>query len=209
MRMTFSILFVLAALLIAGCQNGKTQTPAAASLEAGKAAPDVTLRTADGEPFDLGEAYAKQPTVILFYRGGWCPYCNTHLQEVAEIQPQLEQMGYQVLAVSPDRPAELRKTAGEQELDYRLLSDADMEAAKGFGVAFEVDPQTITRYKGYGIDLEQASGRDHHMLPVPSVYLVDTSGRIVFAHSNPDYKVRLSKQAMLAAARQAASSAAR
>jgi len=169
-------------------------------LKVGDPAPEVTVRTANAAPFNLAEAYAARPTMVIFYRGGWCPFCNEHLKDVAKIRDDLNEAGVQILAISPDRPVELKKTLAEHDLPYQLLSDSDMKAAEAFEIAFQVDASTLTRYEEYGIDLEEASGRDHHKLPVPSVFIVDTDGVIRFAHSNPDYKVRLSQQQMLAAA---------
>ena len=37
----------------------------------GTTIPAVTLRTADGEAFDLNAAVSQQPSVLVFYRGGW------------------------------------------------------------------------------------------------------------------------------------------
>ena len=31
--------------------------------------------------------------VLLFYRGGWCPYCNTTLKAYAEALPRIEAAG--------------------------------------------------------------------------------------------------------------------
>ena len=59
---------------------------------------------------------------------------------------------------------------------------------------------TLDRYKVYGIDLEDASGQKHHLLPVPSVFLVGTDGVIKFRYVNPDHTVRIDPDALLAAA---------
>ena len=85
-------------------------------------------------------------------------------------------------------------------MSYQLLSDSKMEASQGFGLAFKVDDKTHEIYKGYGIDLEAASGEKHHLLPVPSVFLVGTDGIIDFSYVNPDYKVRIEPEILLAAA---------
>ena len=166
-------------------------------LSAGEEAPTATLRGPQGEEIDLATKYARKPTVLIFYRGGWCPYCNTHLGQIATAEPELLRMGYQVLAISPDRPEELARTLDKQELTYELLSDSDVELARSFGLAFRVDDPTVEKYRGFGIDLEQASGRDHHMLPVPAVYIVDTAGVIRFAHWDADYKQRLGPEVLL------------
>jgi peroxiredoxin len=128
--------------------------------------PEVTLRTADGEAFDLSAAVSRKPAVLIFYRGGWCPYCNLHLGQLQEAEADLVKLGYQILAISPDRPAKLAESVEKGKLSYTLLSDAAMDAAKAFGIAFRVDDTTVEKYKGYGIDLEAASGQAHHLLPV-------------------------------------------
>ena len=167
----------------------------------GQKAPAAVLRGPDSREVDLAALYSQKPSVLIFYRGGWCPYCNTHLGQIAAAEPELLSMGYQVLAISPDRPEELAKTLDKQPLTYQLLSDSDVAFARAFGLVFRVDDSTLEKYQGFGIDLEQASGRDHHLLPVPAVYIVDKAGVIRFAHWNPDYKQRLAPEALLKAAR--------
>jgi peroxiredoxin len=167
----------------------------------GEKAPVAVLRRPDGEQVELATLYKQKPTVLIFYRGGWCPYCNTHLGQIATAEPELLKMGYQVLAISPDRPEELAKTVDKQNLTYLLLSDSDAVLARAFGLVFHVDDATVEKYRGLGIDLERSSGRNHHLLPVPAVYILDTTGTIRFAHWNPDYKKRLEPEALLKAAR--------
>lgn len=172
-------------------------------LEAGKRAPAFTVRTATGEPFRFDPKALQKPAVVIFYRGGWCPYCNTHLGQLRTAEPQLMEMGYDVLFMSADRPELLRPSLKEKDINYTLLSDANMNAARAFGVAFRVDDATVKQYKKYNIDLEATSGATHHELPVPAVFIIDRSGTIRFAHWNPDYKVRLSGEEIVAAAREA------
>lgn len=170
----------------------------------GAAVPDAVLRSVDGKTMTLKAALGGKPTVLVFYRGGWCPYCNTHLNELKDVQKDLAALGYQTLAVTPDRPEELRKTVAKHALPYTLLSDSKMEAARAFGVAFRVDEDTVKKYEGYGIDLEKSSGEGHHWLPVPGLFLVGKDGAVDFVYANPDYKVRLKGAVLLSAAKAAA-----
>lgn len=55
----------------------------------------------------------------------------------------------------------------------------------------------------FHVDLETYSGEKHHILPVPSVFLIDAKGKIVYVHSNPDYKVRMKGTEIVAAAKAA------
>ena len=75
-----------------------------------------------------------------------------------------------------------------------------MAAARAMGLAFRVDSATLKKYKKYGIDLTRASGRSHNELPVPAVYLVAPDGTVQFQYANPNYKVRLNRRVLLAAA---------
>lgn len=175
----------------------------------GETIPNIALRRPGGMAVQTRDVVARRPTVLVIYRGGWCPYCTRHLQELAEVEPKLRELGYQIVAVSPDRPEELAKSIANDKLTYTLLSDSDIALAKAMGLAFRVDDPMYNRLKGMGMDLERSSGRDHHVLPVPAVYLLDTVGVIHFAYWNPDYKTRLSGEELLVAARRLAATSVR
>lgn len=170
-------------------------------VEVGSTAPNVTLTKADGTQVELHELVSEHPAVLVFYRGGWCPYCNRHLAALGEIEDELSALGYRIHAVSMDKPKKVQKAAAESDLSYTLYSDAPADAAKAFGLAFKVDAETYEKLIGYGIDLEAASGQDHHILPVPAVFLIGRDAKIDFRYYNPDYKERLSGEALLEAAR--------
>ena len=165
-------------------------------LPAGGAAPAFTARHADGSDFVFDPGALERPALLIFYRGGWCPYCNRHLAELRHVVPELEQRGMDVLFLSADSPANLASALhGEAEgLDYTLLSDARLGAAEAFGLAFRVSDEYYQQAKEYGLDLEEASGETHHALPIPAAYLIDSGGKIRFAHTNPDYTIRLSAE---------------
>ena len=118
------------------------------------------------------------------------------------MKDELEGLGFRVIALSPDRPEKLVKSLEVEDLGYALYSDNDLAAARAMGIVFQVGAVEAAAYKAFGIDLEEASGRDHHQLPVPSVFLVEAGGTIRWVYSNPDYKVRPDNEALLEAARQ-------
>ncbi|MCH7708137.1 MAG: redoxin domain-containing protein [Myxococcales bacterium] len=121
-----------------------------------------------------------------------------------KVEAELSQLGFTVIALSADRPEGLQGSRKKLDLGYRLYSDASMSAARAFGIAFEVSEETVKQYRDYGVDLEAASGEDHHQLPVPSVFLVEKGGRIRWVYSNPDYEVRPENAKLLEAAREIA-----
>ena len=120
--------------------------------------------------------------------------------QLQKINDSLIELGYQVLFLSSDRPEKLRHTLEKGDYDYVLLSDAKADAARAFGVVFKVDDAMLKRFAGFGIDLKDASGESHHLLPVPSVFVLDDKGVVRFSYVDPDYSTRIDPDLLLAAA---------
>lgn len=161
--------------------------------------PDAPLRGMDGADTSVHSVLSGKPTLVVIYRGGWCPYCNLHLGEVAAILDQLQSKGIQLIAISPDKPEALAKTHEDLNLQYDLFSDASMDLGRKLGLAFAVNFATRLMQKALGIDIGAQSGEDHNELPVPAAYLVDASGNITWNYTNPDFKSRAEAADILAA----------
>lgn len=170
-------------------------------VEVGSALPEATLTSASGKELSLKEVTGGQKSVIIFYRGSWCPYCTRHLAAIGKHEQAILDKGYKIIAISPDKVEKVREYNERAELKYTLYSDSDMSAASAFGLTFEVDAATLRKLDSYNIDLKAASGKSHHLLPVPAVFITDDSGRITFRHFDPDYTKRLSPEALLDAIR--------
>ena len=95
----------------------------------------------------------------------------------------------------------LYESLDDPDTAYTIYSDSSLDATRSFGLAFRVDDALNERYLGYGIDLEKASGENHHVLPAPATYIIGADGVINFAYINPDYTVRLHPDVLLAAAK--------
>ncbi len=167
----------------------------------GQSVSQIRLKDIEGNMVDLGNLVSEKPAIIIFYRGGWCPFCNNHLSNLEGISAELIGLGYQLIAISPDLPEKEKITIDKNKLSYTLLSDSKMRAAKHFGVSFTVDNITFNRYVSKGLDLEIDSGETHHLLPVPSVFIVGRDQKIKFSHVNPDYKARMDASTLLAVAK--------
>jgi len=161
--------------------------------------------TKTGDAFDLNKAVMEKPTVLIYYRGGWCPFCNVHLNELQKSIPALEKMGYQLLAVSTDT-VEALKAYDDSELKYQLLADPDLKLATNLGIKYKVVKEYIQHVKeipdGRSFDMEKRNGG---FLVTPSAFILDTTGTIRFAYANDNYTVRASQEALLTAAKEALS----
>jgi peroxiredoxin len=196
-----ALLLSLLPLALAGAPGTTVET--AVPLPVGSAVPAAMVRSPDGAEVDLGALVRTQPTILIFYRGGWCPYCNRHLEELQGIEADLLKLGYQIIALSPDRSEALAATTEKNHLAYRLFSDRAMHASDAWGTAFVVPDEIVTKYGKWNIDLAPLPGDDaKRWLPVPAIFVV-TGGTVRFLHSDPDYKVRPAADAVLAAAQAA------
>ena len=200
-RIFIAGLFIFGA-TVSNADNHSMGTDAAAvhPILVGAEAPSVNVRNIDGKSVDFRSLVTGKDSVVIFYRGGWCPYCNLQLGELAKQEVRLKALGYQIIAVSPDKPAELKKSVEKNKVSYQLVSDSKASLVKAFGLGFKVDAKTRELYKGYGIDLEVSSGESHYILPAPAVYLISKEGLVTFQYVNPNYKVRLSTKVLMAAA---------
>jgi peroxiredoxin len=167
-----------------------------APLLIGEKAPNTSLKTIDGNSVSFLETLDKKKTILVFYRGGWCPYCNQHLSALAEAEPELIKLGYKIIAISPDSSKSLQETKSKDEINYTLLSDSKNNFSKAFGIAFEA-PKNYEKYLLKGSDNVNSS-----IIPVPSVFILDKEGTILFEYIAPDYKHRLSNELLMAVAKQ-------
>lgn len=167
-----------------------------APLLIGEKAPNTSLKTIDGNSVSFLETLDKKKTILVFYRGGWCPYCNQHLSALAEAEPELIKLGYKIIAISPDSSKSLQETKSKDEINYTLLSDSKNNFSKAFGIAFEA-PKNYEKYLLKGSDNVNSS-----IIPVSSVFILDKEGTILFEYIAPDYKHRLSNELLMAVAKQ-------
>jgi len=128
--------------------------------------------------------------VLVFYRGGWRPYCNLELRAWQLLLPTLANLGASLVAVSPQSPDKSLSIAEKNELSYPVLSDSSLALASAFGVAFELPEELVELYGRAGNDLPAINANGKRVLPVPATYVIDRNGRIVFAHIEADYRER-------------------
>jgi len=194
-------------------RHGHADVPIAASadrvqpLGAGDRAPRFVVAGVDSSPVEFDPQNLDKPVMLLVFRGGWCPYCNMYLSEMRHVIPEIQSMGIDVLFLSGDRPELLYESLEGQAkediagLDYTILSDADAQASIAFGIAFKAPQRAINYVNEKGDGFSKSSMDRHGVLPVPAVFAIRRDGVIEFAFVNPDYKVRLPADELLAAAR--------
>lgn len=177
--------------------NLTAQTPSKATdispLLIGEKLPKATLQNDKGETLKLQSLLEKKPTVLVFYRGGWCPYCNMQLSALAQAEKEILDVGYQIIAISPDNYENLQNTAEKDSVKYTLLSDKEGKLIQQIGIAFK----TPLMVKGFA-KTKGSKGDTSDAIPVPTVMVVDREGTILFEYINPNYKNRISEKLLIA-----------
>jgi len=158
----------------------------------GEKIPGISLISTSGNQETLAAITGGKPSILLFYRGGWCPFCNKHLAEIETIQDKILELGYQLIAINPDAPPKLIASGEKNKLKYGLYSDSNGAVAQAMGIAFKAPERSL------GMLSECSAGQNTGFLPVPSVFVINPDGVISFEYINPDYKVRISAKLLLA-----------
>jgi len=90
-------------------------------------------------------------------------------------------LGFQLIAIAPDAPDNLQKTATKNRLSFALVGDSQFAAIDAFGIAWGKEGKSP--------------------LPTPAVYVVGTDGLVHFQYVHPTYSVRLHPDILLAVLR--------
>jgi peroxiredoxin len=148
------------------------------TLAIGNTLPSFSLKTADGKLIDSASLVG-QVTLLLFYRGNWCPLCMAQIQEIAGRYRELAQRGVQVLLVSPQSQKHTQDLSARFDAPMQFLIDEDNAAAKILGIDA---PNSLPLGLG-------AMGYDSDTV-LPTVLLIDREGRIAWNHLTDNYRVR-------------------
>jgi peroxiredoxin len=128
------------ALKIMDAATAELENNAAAylALQPGDIAPDFILPDVDGRSVRLYSELERGPVVLVFYRGGWCPYCKIHLRGFQKSLTDFNAAGALVAAISPQLPDQSLTTQEKDKLAFPVLSDVGLNTARAFSVAFEL-----------------------------------------------------------------------
>ena len=172
----------------------------AEAVKAGDRLQPFTLEDATRTPVSLGQLVEAGPAVIVFYRGGWCPYCNLALRTYQrELLPELDAFRARLVAISPQPPDQSLSTAEKAELAFTVLSDPGSRVARSIGIAFQHAGEVLAAQRQLGLDLAQVNAEGSTQLPRPTVLIIDQNRTVRFVDVQPDYTARTEVADILAA----------
>jgi peroxiredoxin len=169
-------------------------------IEVGDRLDSFSLEDATHHRVSLDEVVESGPAVIVFYRGGWCPYCNLALRTYQkDLIPELDRFDARLVAISPQSPDESLSTKDKAALSFTVLSDPGSRLADQIGIAFQQADDVLAAQRELGLDLAQVNAERVTRLPRPTVLVVDSDRVVRFVDVQPDYTSRTEVSDIVAA----------
>jgi peroxiredoxin/quinol monooxygenase YgiN len=129
---------------------------------------DAVLPNVDGEETTLQAVLGDQLSVVVFYRGAWCPYCNIALSTYqSDLRPDLEARGVRLIAISPQTPDGSLSMQQKNELAFTVVSDPGNRIAGQLGILTEPSEEARAAQLQLGLDLTTVNADGTVTLPCP------------------------------------------
>ncbi len=159
-------------------------------LNVGAKMPSFSLRDSAGKTVSSADLLKEGNLVLVFYRGSWCPFCNTYLHNLQKRLGDITAAGGKLAAISVENPDASMAIAKKNEVQFTVLSDPNLDVARTFGIVYQLAPATEEKYKSFGLDLAKHNDMKKPELPLAVTYIINKNGEIVYAFLETDYKKR-------------------
>ncbi len=159
------------------------------ALQVGDTAINFTLKNALQKDISLYEKLKEGPVILMWYRGGWCPYCNLTLHHMQESLPEFKEYNANLLALTPELPDSTLSTQDKHNLKFDVLSDIDNRVAHQYNVVFKLTNEVAVAYE-QGFNLSKYNGNSSAQLPLAATYIIGTDKVIKYAFLDADYRNR-------------------
>jgi peroxiredoxin len=169
-------------------------------VEVGETLADFELLDPHGSATSLYKALGGRLSVLVFYRGAWCPYCNIALNTYqAELVPELDSRGVRLVAISPQAPDGSLSMQEKNALSFTVLSDPGNQIAKAIGIVTGPSDDARAAQLQLGLDLSEVNADGTTSLPMPTTLIVDGDHVVRWVDVHLDYTTRSEPKEILAA----------
>jgi peroxiredoxin len=165
----------------------------------GEPMPAFLLPDDQGQLVRLDDLLRDGPVAIVFHRGHWCPYCRINIDALARVEDAVSPQHRHVAAIVPDRQKFSKWLKSDGKASFPVLSDIDNGYAMCLGLAIGVGDEMAELMLKSGWDPAISQGSDTWLLPIPATFIVGTDGIVHARFVDPDYRVRMATEDMVAA----------
>jgi peroxiredoxin len=169
----------------------------------GEPMPSFLLPDEQGRLVRLEDILGQGPVALAFNRGHWCPYCRINVDALARAEEEVAAEHRHIAAIVPDRQKFAMWLKSDAKAPFPVLTDMDNGYAMTLGLAFYVGDELKHLMVSSGWDPSVSQGTDNWMLPIPATFIVGTDGIIRARFVDPDYRMRVAIEDLLAALRSA------
>jgi peroxiredoxin len=157
----------------------------------GTVLPDAVLLDVHGAVTTLSVAAGGGPSVLVFYRGAWCPYCNIALSAYqAQLLPELTERGIRLVAISPQKPDGSLTMQQKHGLAFAVVSDLGNTIAGYLGIRTRPSDEARAAQLKLGLDLTSVNANGTDTLPMPATVILGPDRTVRWIDVRPDYSTR-------------------
>ena len=166
----------------------------------GNFVPDTELLDPFGALTTLYAMTGNGASVVVFYRGAWCPYCNIALATYrAHLLPQLTERDVRLIAISPQKPDGSLSMQQKHDLDFAVVSDPGNVVARYLGILTQPSDEARAAQLQLGLDLTSVNADGTITLPMPATLILDGDHLVRWIDVHPDYSGRTEPEQILQA----------
>src|SRR6202042_2321501 len=154
----------------------------------GTVLPDAELLDVHGAATTLYAAAGDGTSVLVFYRGAWCPYCNIALSAYQDqLLPQLNERRIRLVAISPQKPDGSLTMQQKHSLAFTVVSDPGNATAGRLGILTRPSPEAPPAQLQLGLDLTGVNADGTGPRPMPTSVTLDAGRADRWIDVHPDY----------------------
>lgn len=163
----------------------------------GTAMPRFVLPDQDGRLVRLEDLLGTGPAVVAILRGHWCPYCRLNMVGLSHVHQK--SAGASLVVISPEVQRYTRLLREQSEASFPVLTDVMAGYILSLGLAVFLEEPLARLVEAAGWDVPLYQGGTGWILPIPSVFVLDSDGVIAARHIDPDCRRRMELADLLAA----------
>ena len=163
------------------------------SLQPRETAPDFRFIDSHDQHNSLYELLRQGPVVINFFRGFWCMYCKSEFEAFTTIQEELENLGCQYLAVSPQKliPESI------EAVNCHVIFDRNNQIASMFRLVYTLCDEEIELFKSWDLRIDEVNESKDWTLPIPAIYIIAMDRTVAYQFADVDFRSRCNPEELI------------